>query len=83
MSLHHPHKIMNELERAVKKLEGNPDFEFIMGLFTEYKNSQVDDLSNLKNAENPQLLAYLAGGISTLNMFLGQINECRSKEADK
>ena len=73
---------MNELERAVKKLEGNPDFEFIMGLFTEYKNSQVDDLSNLKNAENP-LLAYLAGGISTLNMFLGQINECRSKEASQ
>jgi len=71
------------LEEAVLKLEGNPSFEFIMNMMKHYKETHVSDLSNMANAENPQLLAYLAGGISATGIMLDQIDECRSKRPSK
>jgi hypothetical protein len=68
------------LEEAVLKLEGMPEFEFIYDILKHSKDTNVADLSNMANAENPQLLAYLAGGISVLNILIEQIDECRSEE---
>ena len=67
------------LEEAVLKLEGNDSFEFIMNMLKHYKENHVTDLSNMANAENPQLLAYLAGGISAIGTMVDQVDECRSK----
>lgn len=70
------------LEEAVLQLEGNPSFEFIVDMMKQYKEGHVTDLSNITNAENPQLLAYLAGGISALGIMIDQIDECRSKRSN-
>lgn len=67
------------LEEAILKIEGHESFEFIMSMMKQYKETHVSDLSNMANAENPQLLAYLAGGISAIGLVLDQINECRSE----
>lgn len=69
------------LEEAVLKLEGNESFEFIVNMLRQYKETHVSDLSNMANAENPQLLAYLAGGISATGIVLDQIDECRSQRS--
>ena len=58
---------MDELEKAVRDLQDRPSFEVILNLLREYKETHINDLSNMGNAENPQLLAYLAGGISCCN----------------
>jgi len=71
------------LEEAVLNLEGNPSFEYILKMIKDYKEGHVADLSNMANAENPQLLAYLAGGISALGLMLDQVNECRSQKTDQ
>lgn len=70
------------LEEAVLKIEGNESFEYIVEMMKNYKDTHVTDLSNISNAENPQILAYLAGGISAIGTILEQINECRSQKAD-
>ena len=70
------------LEEAVLKLEDNPAFEFIVNMMRHYKETHVGDLSNMANAENPQLLAYLAGGISAVGTMLDQIDECRSERSN-
>lgn len=70
------------LEEAILQLEGNPSFEFIVDMMKQYKEGHVTDLSNITNAENPQLLAYLAGGISALGIMLDQIDECRSERSN-
>lgn len=76
MSLQHlTHHTNMDLERAVMDLQDRPSFQAILKLMEEYKETHVNDLSNIGNAENPQLLAYLAGGISCCNILLGQINE--------
>jgi len=66
---------MDELEKAVRDLQDRPSFEVILNLLREYKETHINDLSNMGNAENPQLLAYLAGGISCCNILLSQIDE--------
>lgn len=70
------------LEEAVLKLEGNESFEYIMKMMKDYKEGHVTDLSNIANAENPQLLAYLAGGISAIGTIMDQVDECRSKKTN-
>lgn len=64
--------------KAILLLEDKPEFECLVESLEEYKASHISELSDIKNAENPQVLAYLAGGISAINIFLEQINECRS-----
>jgi len=66
---------MDELEQAVRDLEDRPSFQVILKLLREYRETHINDLSDMGNAENPQLLAYLAGGISCCNILLGQIDE--------
>lgn len=70
------------LEEAVLKLEGNESFEFITKVMNQWKEDHVRDLANMQNAENPQILAYLAGGISAMGTILDQIDECRSKRSN-
>lgn len=71
-----------DIEKAIQRLEDMPEFEFLVNLLKEYKETHVNDLSNINNAENPQLLAYLAGGISVLNIFLNEIDEHRTPRSD-
>lgn len=70
------------LEEAVLKLEDNPAFELITDMMKQFKETHVGDLSNIANAENPQLLAYMAGGISAISTMLDQIDECRSERSN-
>ena len=70
------------LEEAVLKIEGNESFEYIMQMMKHFKEGHVTDLSNIANAENPQLLAYLAGSISAIGLILDQVNECRSQKTN-
>ena len=66
------------LEEAVLLLQNRDDFETIVKAMRDYKETHVADLANIKNAENPQLLAYLAGGISAMNILLEQIDGYRT-----
>ncbi len=66
------------LEEAILLLQDRDDFETIVKAMRDYKETHVADLANIKNAENPQLLAYLAGGISAMSILLEQIDGYRT-----
>jgi uncharacterized protein YicC (UPF0701 family) len=64
-----------ELPQAIAQLQDRDDFKIIEGLMHEFIETHVQDLSDIKNAENPQLLAYLAGGISAMKTLQSVIEE--------
>jgi len=70
-----------ELPEAVKSLEGTPAFDTIVDLVKDQRDAHLVELSDMKNAGNPQLLAYLAGSISALDIFIRNIDECRSSSS--
>ena len=53
-------------DQAVFSLKDRDDFKVIEKTISEFIETHVLDLADIKNAENPQLLAYLAGGILSL-----------------
>jgi hypothetical protein len=69
-----------DLEQAILDLQDRPSFQLIEKMMSDYKETHINDLSNMANAENPQLLAYLAGGIAVLNTILSQIDECKRSD---
>jgi len=71
-----------DFEKAIVLLEDKPEFDVIIDTLSEMKENCIKDLSNIDNAQNPQLLAYLAGSISVLDIFLSSIDETKSKRAN-
>ena len=71
-----------DFEKAIVLLEDKPEFDVIIDTLREMKENCIKDLSNIDNAQNPQLLAYLAGSISVLDIFLSSIDETKSKRAN-
>ena len=67
-----------DLPDAIKNLEGTPSFEAVVDLAKDQRDAHVVELSDMKNAGNPQLLAYLAGSISALDILIRNIDECRT-----
>lgn len=64
-----------QLKQAVAQLQDRDDFKLIESIVHEFIETHVTDLSDIKNAENPQLLAYLAGGISAMKTFKAIIDD--------
>lgn len=64
-------------DQAVFSLKDRDDFKVIEKTMSEFIETHVLDLSDIKNAENPQLLAYLAGGISAMKTLQNTIEESK------
>jgi len=68
------------IEQAVSDLKNQESFQVFKKMIEDYKETHVNDLSVMGNAENPQILAYLAGGIGVLNMILTTIDDCQGSD---
>jgi hypothetical protein len=64
-------------EKAIKALEDNPNFQVIVSQIKDQRETHITELSAFENAGNPQVLAYLAGSISTLDLILKGIDDCK------
>lgn len=71
-----------DLPKAIQLLQDRPEFQLVEKAMIDYRDTHIADLSNMQNAENPQLLAYLAGGISAMNVILMQIDECKQTDTE-
>lgn len=67
--------VMLTFDQAIFSLKERDDFKVIEKTISEFIDTHVLDLSDIKNAENPQLLAYLAGGISAMKTLQNLIEE--------
>lgn len=65
-------------DQAVFSLKDRDDFKVIEKTISEFIETHVLDLADIKNAENPQLLAYLAGGISAMKTLQNTIEESKT-----
>lgn len=68
-----------EFPEAIKNLETLPSFEVVMKTVEVQKDTHIAELSDMKNAGNPQLLAYLAGSISALDIFMRNVDDVRER----
>ena len=68
---------MMTFDQAIFALKDRDEFKAVEHVLSNFIDTHVQDLADIKNAENPQLLAYLAGGISAMKTLENLISESK------